>query len=327
MNQEKSVLVPTQEIEFLGIAVNSVSMELKLPVNKLTEEDPSGGPCHGLHHGPRSNCTSICQKPIPPTREDERSRESHHSGSFILLESPERSGKFLEQQWTGLRGLAHPIRDLSRGPTVVDIRSTSVEPQVPSDERDSLLDRVRCFPDRVGGGVPGPEDRRSVVPAGESMAINCLELLAADLAVRTFLKDRSNVSVLLRLDKHNSSVLHQRHGGHNISQANMSSQDVVALVTGKDIWLVAQHLPGATIQIADAESRKMRDNFDWKLNTQVFNQIQQALGPLDIDLFASRLTHQLPRFIAGAQTPGWWRPMHSYRTGAKPRVLPILPGV
>ena len=53
---------------------------------------------------------------------------------------------------------------------MVDVRSTSVEPQTPSDERDSLLDRVRRIPDRVGGGVPGPEDRRSMVPAGESMA-------------------------------------------------------------------------------------------------------------------------------------------------------------
>ena len=66
--------------------------------SKQTEEDLGGGP----RHGPRSDCASICQKSIPLTWEDDRSRESHHSGSFILSESPERSGKFPEQQRTGL---------------------------------------------------------------------------------------------------------------------------------------------------------------------------------------------------------------------------------
>lgn len=45
----------------------------------------------------------------------------------------------------------------------------------------------------------------------------------------------------------------------------------------------------------------MRDCSDWMLNQQIFQQIQNALGPLHVDLFASRLTAQLPCFFS-------WRP-------------------
>ena len=42
----------------------------------------------------------------------------------------------------------------------------------------------------------------------------------------------------------------------------------------------------------------MRDRYDWKLNPHVFNQINKMFGPLAMDLFASRLTAQLPRFFS-----------------------------
>ena len=49
------------------------------------------------------------------------------------------------------------------------------------------------------------------------------------------------------------------------------------------------------------ESRSMKDRCDCMLNPLVFNQIQLQIGPLEIDLFASRLTKQLPQFYS-------WRP-------------------
>ena len=45
----------------------------------------------------------------------------------------------------------------------------------------------------------------------------------------------------------------------------------------------------------------MRDSCNWKLKQSVFQQIMAAMSPLEVDLFASRLTKQLPRFYN-------WRP-------------------
>lgn len=69
----------------------------------------------------------------------------------------------------------------------------------------------------------------------------------------------------------------------------------------RSILLKAQHLAGKMNIITDSESWIMKDRSDWMSCLTVFNQINQRLGPLEIDLFASRLTHQLMTYVS-------WRP-------------------
>ena len=45
----------------------------------------------------------------------------------------------------------------------------------------------------------------------------------------------------------------------------------------------------------------MKDRSDWTLCPRVFQTINHKLGPLEVDLFASRLSTQLPAFVS-------WRP-------------------
>ena len=66
----------------------------------------------------------------------------------------------------------------------------------------------------------------------------------------------------------------------------------------RDIHLVAQHLQGKLNVIADAESRALFDRTDWMVQPSVFRKIDRRTGPLEVDLFASRLTHQLPQFFS-----------------------------
>ena len=68
-----------------------------------------------------------------------------------------------------------------------------------------------------------------------------------------------------------------------------------------DILLTAQHLPGVENVRADTESRVMRDRSDCMLNPRFFQRIQAHFPHLEVDLFATRLTYQLPRFYS-------WRP-------------------
>ena len=59
----------------------------------------------------------------------------------------------------------------------------------------------------------------------------------------------------------------------------------------------AQHISGVSNMIADSKSRLDGDRFDWMLACNVFLKINQILSPVEVDLFASRLTHQLPQFF------------------------------
>ena len=52
---------------------------------------------------------------------------------------------------------------------------------------------------------------------------------------------------------------------------------------------------------ADWQSRNPRDSSEWKLLAQIFHQICQIKRTPEIDLFASRLSYQLPKYFA-------WRP-------------------
>jgi len=64
------------------------------------------------------------------------------------------------------------------------------------------------------------------------------------------------------------------------------------------ILIEAQYLPEVLNIRADRESRVILDLHDWKLDPFVFVELW---GPVEVDLLASRLSTQLPRFYS-------WRP-------------------
>ena len=62
------------------------------------------------------------------------------------------------------------------------------------------------------------------------------------------------------------------------------------------------HIPGVLNQSADKASRKQYESeTEWQLNREIFHQIEEILGPFDLDLFASRINTQCQKFFA-------WRP-------------------
>ncbi|XP_065890962.1 uncharacterized protein [Dysidea avara] len=133
------------------------------------------------------------------------------------------------------------------------------------------------------------------------MHINCLELLAATLAVKTFLKGHSEMSVLLQLDNQTAVAYINNMGGTVSSQLTDLTKALWMWALSKDIILAAEYIPGVVNVVADAESRSMQDRTDWKLHPKLFQEINQKWGPLQVDLFASRLSTQLSRYFS-------WRP-------------------
>ena len=130
---------------------------------------------------------------------------------------------------------------------------------------------------------------------------NYLELLAAFLVIKAFGKNWQNVAVLLCMDNV-TAVSYINQKGGTVSKA--LSQLAITIWTWckeREITLQAEHLPGQLNSQADEESRTVRDHCDWMLNRTIFQQIEAVMGPLEVDLFASRLTKQLPRFYC-------WRP-------------------
>ena len=134
--------------------------------------------------------------------------------------------------------------------------------------------------------------------------INCLEALAAFLAVKCFARDRRGVTILLRMDNITAVTYVNKLGGTVSQQMNSIVKELWLWCMNRDITLTAEHLPGFLNTIADEESRVMKDNSDWMLHPRVFNRIQRRWGPLEVDMFASHSTFQVFQLETGPRGGG-----------------------
>ena len=137
----------------------------------------------------------------------------------------------------------------------------------------------------------------------QALHINALEMLAVFHALRAFLKAAKGVSVLIQSDNM-SVVSHVNKMGGTRSRVLVElTKRIFSWCLQRQIRIQAQHLPGKVNVTADFLSRHLRDRSDWVLNTSIFKAINRVWGPLEVDLFASRLSTRLPRFFSWRADP------------------------
>ena len=69
----------------------------------------------------------------------------------------------------------------------------------------------------------------------------------------------------------------------------------------RNLIISAIHIPGKLNVLADHKSRIFKDSIEWMLKPNIFmGEVARLVRP-DIDLFASRVNHQIPEFVS-------WRP-------------------
>ena len=71
----------------------------------------------------------------------------------------------------------------------------------------------------------------------------------------------------------------------------------------KGITITSEYLPGALNKEADMQSRTVKDSSEWKLNPVVFQNLYKFWWTPDIDLFASRVSHQIPNYVSWKLDP------------------------
>jgi len=95
-------------------------------------------------------------------------------------------------------------------------------------------------------------------------------------------------------------------GGTKSKDLNTLMKKIWQWCQDKKICLTAEHLPGTQNVIADWYSRNVNDSSDWALDRDIFLQIQKLVGNLEVDLFASRLNHQLDKYVSWKPDPMSW---------------------
>ena len=93
-------------------------------------------------------------------------------------------------------------------------------------------------------------------------------------------------------------------GSSKSKSLNRAVQDIWEWALERDNWLTAAHIPGILNIEADEESRSNEVKTEWKLDPSAFAYVLGALGYYpEVDMFASRINKQLPRFYSYRPDP------------------------
>ena len=136
--------------------------------------------------------------------------------------------------------------------------------------------------------------------------INILEMKAALLAIQSFLTTQVKMPQHIGLQMDNSIAVAyvNKRGGTRSSALAALAVEIWNVCQQKGIWITAQHLPGVQNVNADWVSRHFNERTEWTLDKAIFTRIVTKYYTPQVDLFASRLNHQLPLYVSRHPDPG-----------------------
>ena len=294
INYAKSELEPSQIMRFLGFVVNTITMQLLLPKEKVAQ-------------------TVKEAQTLLRTNKATARQLAHLIGLFTstlpaILPAP--------LHYRGLQDLKHAIlrrsgfdmsllltaearEDLEwwiRNLHLVNGRGLVREqPSMAMETDASLAGWGAVCQDQTIGGPWTTEEKL--------LHINCLELLGAKFAVQAFAKDKQNVVIQLHLDNTTAIAYINHMGGTRSTMLCSMARALWDWCLQRHIFLVASHIPGRINVEADHLSRTVTDRHDWQLNPTVFQELNSLWGPLEVDLFATRITRQVTRFYSWKPDP------------------------
>ena len=295
VNEKKSVFIPSQKIEFLGIVIDSNFLSFSLPVAKVTK------------------VTQLCKKALRAEKLPLRQLASIMGNfSWAIPTVPFAQAHFRHLQRFYISESRRFGGDLNKVVSLSasakadlewwfsNLRSFNGKTMIP-DEPEMVIYSDASL---KGWGACCDEvtTRGPWTLADKFRHINELELLGALYALQVFTRHSHDISVHLYLDNSTSVSYINKCGGTR----SKALCDLSALVTNwcefRNIQLTAFHLPGSLNFIADRESRTDMDASDWLLDRRIFSKIQ-SLWTVDIDLFANAWNAQLPVFTSWFPQP------------------------
>lgn len=154
-----------------------------------------------------------------------------------------------------------------------------------------------------GGVLDGAEARGYHGIDRNGLHINCLELGAVTLSLRSF-RHLIPAGSIIRLRTDSMVALGVMRAGSSRSPILMEQmRELHELVEDMRVELRVEHVSSVLNEWADRLSRE-HDSTEWTLDASTFSSLDAEYGPHSIDLFASDTTTQCPRFYSRWLCPG-----------------------
>ena len=133
--------------------------------------------------------------------------------------------------------------------------------------------------------------------------INQLELYAVYLAIKSFTSDLRGQHVKIHIDNSTAVACINNFGSTKSDACNSLTRDIWDLAIKLDMFITATHIKGILNTAADTESRRIRTETEWMLCKDIFHKITNVYFEPSIDMFASRLNHQVNEYISWIPDP------------------------
>ena len=128
--------------------------------------------------------------------------------------------------------------------------------------------------------------------------INELKLPAVKLVLQRFRNSQNFTSIHIQIDNIVALTYLKKLGGTKNHKMNILSKEICEILISEQIMITVEHLPSSLNKVVDPESRRKVDSSKWILCRHVFCNLCLKLGTPTIDIFASRVLHQLAQYVA-----------------------------
>ena len=163
---------------------------------------------------------------------------------------------------------------------------------------------------RLGWGAVLPPHHTSGPwpPQVAHLHINSLELLAVLFGLQSLEHLVKGRSVLVQSDNMTVVAYINHQGGTHSPSLCRLALELWEWCLPRQVHLSAIHIPGEENFLADFLSRGSSLPTEWMLKKSIFAKICQVLSPPpEIDLFASQMNSQLPKYCSRSKDPRAWR--------------------
>lgn len=302
INLEKSHLTPTRSLVFLGILVDTQSLMLSLPVEKIAKcrrsirkilKKAANGNKIALWDlqslAGTLQATSECMS-------HQRLRMNHLLETMNEARKLPDAAAFLSQ--AAKEDLQWWINNMEEwnGKLIVP---PQVDHVIEVDASDLGLGAA-YFGDRSV-----PLTAHKFLPP--DLHINHRELLAAEYGLRTFSSHEGwkDCSIRIKTDNFVAAAYLNKMGG-KVPQLCRITEKIHQFALARNLTISAEWIPGKDNKIADSISRIRNNYADKMLHPRVFKEIQRKFGKMEIDLFATEQTRQVHRYVSRRAEENSW---------------------
>ena len=293
VHPEKSEFIPKQTIQFLGFILDSRSMTITLPADRITriKEFFLNLRSHYRSVSIRDTAKAIgymvsCLPAVPfggihyRTLENDKIQALKMSkGNF---DAPMALSKLAlsDVDWW-LSNVNNSFGYICRPPSDLTLYS------------DASLSGWGAVLDSISSGGPWS-------PTEAMYHINVLELLAAYFALKSFRTQVANKHVKLMIDNTTAVAVINHMGTNHSHNCNVLATKIWNFCYENRIWITACHIPGEDNVEADRESRCFfKQDAEWMLSRKCLSTALSRLNfKPEIDLFASRLNKQFEKYCS-----------------------------